>query len=85
MIPLYPTSDKARKARNLAAVTSFERGSVPFARGLGLPHILDQNASPAAVTAAVSTAAVAVADCKVVSVSVSFDSDGKTVYNSKVE
>lgn len=89
MIPLYPKSDRERKARNLAAATSFEVGEVPFLRHVGLPLIVDITRAPAplqaVVTAAVTEAAKDVADCKVKEVSLSFDSDGYAVYKSKVE
>lgn len=88
-IPLYPASDKERKARNLAAVTSFVSGDVPFLRTLGLPINIDSTmntrAMRSAITAAVVKASESVHDCEVGEVQLSFDASGHAIYTCEVK
>lgn len=77
-IPLYPKSQKERKARNLATVCSFQKGSIPYARHVGVDYPIDSpstTGSKAAVVA-VMEAAKTVSNCTIKSVTPMITTDG---------
>lgn len=82
-IPLYPTTQKERKARNLATVCSFQKGSIPYARHVGVDYPIDSpstTGSKAAVVA-VMEAATTVSNCTVKSVTPTITADGVAAFN----
>lgn len=74
-IPLYPTTQRERKARNLATVCSFQKGSIPYARHVGVDYPIDSpstTGSKAAVVA-VMEASQLVEGCSVKAVRTCID------------
>ena len=81
-IPLYPTTQRERKARNLATVCSFQKGSIPYARRVGVDYPLDSpstTGSKAAVIA-VMEAAKTVSNCTIKSVTPTITTDGVVAF-----
>lgn len=81
-IPLYPKTQRERKARNLATVCSFQKGSIPYARHVGVDYPIDSpstTGSKAAVIA-VMEAAKTVSDCTVKAVTPTITADGVSAF-----
>lgn len=81
-IPLYPKTQRERKARNLATVCSFQKGSIPYARKMGVDYPLDSPSTTGSKSAviAVMEAANSVSACSIKSVTPIITADGMAAF-----